>query len=164
MLLDGYWGNSEFSPTEDSYILSGSCLFRRFYLDQTPNKYYNACLHNAVFSPDGKRITFLNTTSEKNTEHASIGERDEETLPLYKIIYPQMKYDDTWDRKNIIFLEPSTYRILSWSPYDRYLAFIEGWSENRIMRLDNETGEVVNITNNMGFDEYSYFSNLCWGP
>lgn len=159
-IIDGGMLNSELSPTKDYLIFTTGFSIYGLPLDHVLLKDYVSG-QNAIFSPDGKRITFLAKINEDDKEPYGIMEWDEETLPIVQMIYNPVRYDENWNMKNVLLIEPSEYRVLSWSPDDQYLAFL---ARNKILRLDKETGEAVLLSANLDFGAYDKFQGLAWGP
>ena len=159
IIIDGGTANSELSPTNDYFIFSDGYSIKGLPLNHVQLKYY-ANGENAIFSPDGKRITFISWLDVGNDESYAILEWDEKTKPLIRILYEPVEYGNGLDTKNF-FITPSNYRVLSWSPDDKYLAFI---ASGKILRLDKETGEAVLLSANLDFGAYDKFQGLAWGP
>ena len=83
-------------------------------------------------------------------------------------LYDTRFYDpENWQRRNVIFSD-NEYRILSWSPDSKYIAFVGDYryeGDSQIFRLDIKTGEIFVLTTKLDdvYGEMQYIAPA-WGP
>ena len=177
LLIEGLGNKADFSPIEDRIMVADMpmSLFeinldKGMIIDNyTPGD-------NPQWSSDGKYLAFLCyylSNNFSNIEPTAIlsmkvdfdSKMDEER---WVTLYSPRHYDpENWQRRNVIFSD-NDYRILSWSPNSRYIAFVGDYryeGDSQIFRLDIETGEIFVLTTKLDsvYGEMQYIAPA-WGP
>ena len=151
----------DMSPIRDEIVFSGIYIMP---LDDKPLQTYVGG-YDAVWSQDGNKIAFLINTHQENKEPTAIWVWDFTVEKHVHALYEPPNLDmHYWPPQNLRFGDDSgNYRVLSWSPDGRYLAFVAGRAmyDNQIFRLDTKTGEIVLLTDRLG--DYGYIAPA-WGP
>jgi len=116
---------------------------------------------NPEWSHDGKRIIFVKSSNHDDKEPYGIASLDLES-GNWKWLYETKLRDQNYPPHDVIIDDDNSHRLLSWSPDERYIAFVSksiGYHSD-IFRLNVITGEVVNLTANLKTKEdrpgYSY--------
>ena len=157
------------SPTEeDTLVISGKLPgYSYIYLVEPDgsNKRFLTKGWNPEWSPDGKRIAYLERDPKSNHQVEGIA-----------VINPDGSGHDFLYQNNPN--EPGSYiqldinsgdeqaeaNRIAWSPNGRYLAFTgtEYNQASRLYRLDIETGEIIKMTDPFIFD--FWVTEVDWGP
>ena len=169
LVLESLDVKTDYSPTEDRMIMEGlkeidfqNWLIRGFTLGYSPQ-----------WSPDGKMVAYLYPSlgGERKIDPEEPYKLDVLKIDQGAISYPLYEarlYDPkNWQRRNVIFSD-NEYRILSWSPDSKYIAFVGDYryeGDSQIFRLDIETGEIFVLTTKLDdvYGEMQYIAPA-WGP
>ena len=163
LLVESSLMKADYSPTEEIIMFDGIMEFDL----QTKVIEYHAVGNNPQWSSDGKYVAMLNFYPKDDIEPAYLSYMEmPETgwIPLYE---PRPYDPENWQRRNVIFSD-NEYRILSWSPDSKYIAFVGDYrheGDSQIFRLDIETGEIFVLTTKLDsvYGEMQYIAPA-WGP
>ena len=170
LVAESFDYSADLSPKTDKIIMDGLREISEVepYLKGYMQGWY------PEWSSDGEKLAFLyspETDSEQKMEQTGIMQMTmEDGVEKYTVLYQPRPYSDSGNymyMRNIYYFG-SWYRLLSWSPDNRYIAFVSEYAhmnDIHIFRLDTYTGEIFVLTNKLDniLGEKSYLAPA-WGP
>ena len=121
------------------------------------------------WSHDGKRIAFVKSSLDDTKEVFGIASLGFDSDGDWKWLYEPIPRDDKYyfPPNNILIRDDYAHRLLSWSPDDQYIAFVNEAALGAchiILRLNVFTGEIVSLTSTIGVWYEEGFLAPAWGP
>ncbi len=155
--------NLAWSPKEEQLALSGLSFINLQTTNVAPAGMY------PEWSPNGKRITYIRSSNDDSKEPYGIACVNIDSGDIEWLYEPQLRDKNNYPPHDLVIRDNGQYhRLLSWSPDERYIAFVSevGFgAQSHIFRLNIETGEVVNLTANLQPQQgaQAYYAPA-WGP